>query len=335
VVLSSRSSTARRGQVVVLATALTCGLALVAVGVVALHGGGNAGDGRILHGFTGLYRQGAASGMTTIARVVDPLPYALGGMLCVAVALARRHSRHALAVVVVLLGAGLTTQVLKHLLAEPRYTPWLGFDQLDKASWPSGHATAAMALALSAVFVAPPRLRTATALLGGGAVVLVSYATLALAWHYPSDVLAGLLVAGLWASLTQLVLARAEADRGPAALRAPPSALLAIGGAGAIAAAAGAGLAADRAPLYPAERLSVVAAALTIAAVVLALLAATVIADPEPDGAGGRDATPSPAPAPSAAVEDGTTSPAVRARAVRADSRPRRMPPHGSSPRAR
>ena len=59
-------------------------------------------------------------------------------------------------------------------------------------SWPSGHSTAAMTLALCAILVAPPVLRTAAAILGGAFAVGVGYALLVLGWHYPSDVLGGL-----------------------------------------------------------------------------------------------------------------------------------------------
>ena len=61
------------------------------------------------------------------------------------------------AVGVLLVGAGVTTHALKHLLAEPRYADWLGFrDQIEAVSWPSGHGTAAMTLALCAVLVSAP-----------------------------------------------------------------------------------------------------------------------------------------------------------------------------------
>ena len=90
-----------------------------------------------------------------------------------------------------------------------------------------------MTLALCAVLVAPPALRAATAVLGGAFAVGVGYAVLVLGWHYPSDVLGGFLVAGLWTSLAVAVLHRVEAPepacaprvgaaRAPSA-RAPPS----------------------------------------------------------------------------------------------------------------
>src|SRR5918911_585475 len=73
-------------------------------------------------------------------------------------------------------------------------------------------ATAAMTLALCGVMVTPPRLRPSAAALGGGFAVAVSYSILMLAWHFPSDVLGGFLVAALWTLLavTALTLGRRE-----------------------------------------------------------------------------------------------------------------------------
>jgi membrane-associated phospholipid phosphatase len=328
----ARPRVARPRQLVALTTAASCALGLVAVGLVALRAGGYERDAATLHGFADLYRRRADSGLEAIARVVDPLPYAVGGMLCVAAALARRRGWRAVAVGVVLLGSGLTTQALKHLFAEPRYTPWLGFDQIDEASWPSGHATAAMALALCAVIAVAPRLRAFTALVAGAGAICVSYATLILTWHYPSDVLAGLLVAGLWVGLAQAVLGRLEDDDGCTPLRGPPAALLASGGVGAVGAAAIVGLASDRAALYPAERVTVFAGALVLAGVVLALLVATVTADPEWAERDGRDASTRRRRPPTGSAEDGRTSRAAHARAERVDSPPRRTPARGRSP---
>ena len=68
-----------------------------------------------------------------------------------------------------------------------------------------------MTLALCAILVAPPALRAAAAMLGGAFAVGVGYGVLVLGWHYPSDVLGGFLVAGLWTSLAVAVLHRVEA----------------------------------------------------------------------------------------------------------------------------
>ena len=99
------------------------------------------------------------------------------------------------AAVVLVAGANLTCQVVKALASHPRYHGVLGDNQLTAPGFPSGHTTAAMSLALSAVLVAPSRWRPLAATLGGAFALAVSIALTIQGWHYPSDVIGGLLVA--------------------------------------------------------------------------------------------------------------------------------------------
>ena len=69
-----------------------------------------------------------------------------------------------------------------------------------------------MTVALCAVLVAPPAYRAAVAFAGFCITIALAYATLGLTWHYPSDVVAGFLVAGLWVALAIVGLRRVEAD---------------------------------------------------------------------------------------------------------------------------
>jgi membrane-associated phospholipid phosphatase len=333
---STVPAAAHQRQTAALVAAAACGLCLVGVGVLALAlGAGHERDAAVLHGFAGLYRPTVNSEIEVTARLADPVPYALVGLVCIAVALARRRTWRAAAVGTTLIGTGVTAQALKHVLAQPRYADWLGFAQIDDASWPSGHATAAMTLALCAVMVAPPAWRAGVALLGGAVTVALAYATLALAWHYPADVLGGFLLAGLWVSLVLAALQELEADE-PEPERPPPlRPLILVGGAGAIAAAAIVGAASERVTLYPAERATAIAGALAIAALALAILVATVVnAASGPGAAGGRRASPRPRHPPSVSAERDRTLRAGRARAAPGDSPPRRTPARGSSPGA-
>jgi membrane-associated phospholipid phosphatase len=194
--------------------ALACVLGLVVVAWVALGWpAGHERDAAVLHGFASLDRPGVEFELKVMAHLGDALPYAVAGLLCIGVALARGRRWRALAVFVMLVATGATTQALKHLLAQPRLEAWLGgaTKQVSAASWPSGHSTAAMTLALCAIIVAPPALRAITTLLAGAFAIGVGYALVVLAWHFPSDVLGGYLVAGLWASLAVAVLDRVEA----------------------------------------------------------------------------------------------------------------------------
>ncbi len=196
-------------------------LALLAlVWLLALHTGiGEHADRSIFKGFLGLQRSRTNGLATFVAKLCDPRPFVVLGAGVVAVALARRQPRTALAVAVLLAGASFTTELLKPLVAVPRARSLLGPIAPWDASWPSGHATAAMSLALALVLAAPARLRPAAAALGAAFAVAVSYSFLTLGWHYPSDVLAGFLVAAIWTELTiaALVIANARHGRRPEA----------------------------------------------------------------------------------------------------------------------
>jgi len=130
----------------------------------------------------------------------DPDPYVYLVVVVVAVALVRGRPWLALAAAAIVLGANVTTELLKHAVASPR-PGWLfpgGVSPLPPDSWPSGHSTAAMSLVLAAVLVSPGRLRPAVAALGAALAIGVGYSVLAVGMHYPSDVLGGYLVAATW-----------------------------------------------------------------------------------------------------------------------------------------
>jgi membrane-associated phospholipid phosphatase len=147
------------------------------------------------------------------AQLCDPNPYVYFCAVPVLVAVARRRFWVAVAIVAILLGANVTTQLLKPLLAEPRPSDLLAGHSVAAASWPSGHATAAMSLALSCVLGASPRLRPLVAALGAAFAVAVSYSFLTLGWHYPSDVFGGFLVAAIWTLVAVAAIFTANARR--------------------------------------------------------------------------------------------------------------------------
>jgi membrane-associated phospholipid phosphatase len=174
-------------------------------------------DAVALNDFTELGRPRIDRLANGLLDLLSPLLYTLWALLLVAVALARRRPRVALAVTVVLPAAPLSAEVLKPLLAHPH--AHIGYAWIGAASWPSGHATAAMTLALCALLVAPHRLRPTIAVLGGAFAIAVGFSLLILAWHMPSDVLGGYLLAALYGSLALAALRCAE-QRRPVAGRA-------------------------------------------------------------------------------------------------------------------
>jgi membrane-associated phospholipid phosphatase len=131
-----------------------------------------------------------------IVHSVDVLPLALLTTVIVAAGLARSMRRQAVAALAVVVVAGLASQMLKLLLAHPRYSPLLGADQVEAEALPSGHATVALALVLAGLIMAPPRWRAAVAVLGGAFALGVGFFVVILGWHYPSDVACGYLLAG-------------------------------------------------------------------------------------------------------------------------------------------
>jgi membrane-associated phospholipid phosphatase len=171
---------------------------------------GEHADRAVLPGFVGLQRPHVNALANLIAHICDPKPFvALAGLL-VLLALLRGRPRIALAIAAILICANETTELIKPLVSTPRLLPG---NPIPERSWPSGHATAAMSLALCAILVAPGRLRPIVAVIGSAFAVAVSYSFLTLAWHYPSDVVGGFLVAGTWALLGVAALSWSEAQR--------------------------------------------------------------------------------------------------------------------------
>ena len=195
-----------------LAAAAACALSAVFVWLTAYHlAPFEAIDQRTFDGFLHLSRPATTQLATHLSRLADPGAFALFAGALVIGALARRAPRTAIAVAVILLGSNLTTQLLKPALALPQ-----PFPGVDTATWPSGHATAAMSLVLCLQLVVPARLRPAAAALGGLLAVGIVYSVLILGHHEPSDILGGFLVAGTWTGLVVAALHATAPERDPA-----------------------------------------------------------------------------------------------------------------------
>jgi membrane-associated phospholipid phosphatase len=145
---------------------------------------------------------------------------AITSVACV-VALLRRRPGRALAAAVLVAGASASTLILKEQLAHWRFDPALGYFQIVVTGLPSGHSTALAAEALALTLVAPPRWQASTLAVAGGLALLGSYALVFLGDHYPSDVVAGWLVAGCWFFAVLAGLRLAETLRGRVAAAAP------------------------------------------------------------------------------------------------------------------
>jgi membrane-associated phospholipid phosphatase len=181
------------------AACLASGLALALLAWLALDVGPvRRLDARILL-HVSFHREawvGDAAGV--VGDLGNPWPQAALLAAAVGVGLLRGARRETAAAVVLVLGADLTTAVLKHLLATPRFEPILGYAQVGSDAFPSGHATAAFAMAAAWVLVVPPAWRPATAAIGLLAAGAAAASVVVLRYHFPSDALGGFLVATAW-----------------------------------------------------------------------------------------------------------------------------------------
>jgi len=129
-----------------------------------------------------------------VTGLIEPTPYVILASVPVILSLFRRLPIVALAIVCIIAGATVTTELLKPLLGAQLQ----GGGPITPGSFPSGHVTAATALVLCMVLASPWWLRRPVALAGAAFVVVVGGAVVMLGWHYPSDVAGGVLVASIW-----------------------------------------------------------------------------------------------------------------------------------------
>ena len=202
-----------RRPLVLLGLACASAAAAFAVWLVAfVVPGGRALDARALQTFAGVARPPLTPSVNGIALLADPLPFAIGAAVLVALALLRRRWLMAATVPVILLAANYTTQALKPALGDLRVVDVVGAAPgIYPGSWPSGHATASMSLALCLVLVSGQRLRSLAAMLGASYAIAVGYSLVVLGFHLPSDVFGGYLVAATFTLLGASALAALEA----------------------------------------------------------------------------------------------------------------------------
>lgn len=117
---------------------------------------------------------------------------ALAVTLLIVVAAVRDRWSAAAAAVTLVVGANLTTQLIKLVSDRTDH----GF--LTVTSFPSGHSTVVVSLVLAALLVAPSRTRTTVSMLGSAAITVTAAATLVASWHRPADILGAILVCLGW-----------------------------------------------------------------------------------------------------------------------------------------
>ena len=116
------------------------------------------------------------------------------------IGLLRRSHRRAVWAVVAVVGANLTTQILKYqFLWRPDFNITERWDNAN--TLPSGHTTMAASAAVALILLSGRRWRALSAWVGALLTIAMGYSTLVCHWHRPSDVLAGILVPVAWGSL--------------------------------------------------------------------------------------------------------------------------------------
>ncbi len=131
---------------------------------------------------------------------------------CVVISLLRGRIALAAGAVVVIAGANITTQLLKHQVFD---RPDLGLGTLN--SLPSGHTTVVASAVGAALLVAPGVSRPLIGLVGGFATTLTGASTIVAGWHRPSDVVAALAVSLVWtAGVAWLLRGRPQSGTGSA-----------------------------------------------------------------------------------------------------------------------
>jgi membrane-associated phospholipid phosphatase len=150
-------------------------------------------DATALHGFNSL-EGGLERPAWTIAFMSAPLAFVPGLPLLVWAGRRWGRGREALVGVAVMLASAATAEAMKFLITTERFQPVLGIHQVKAGSFPSGTVAIVMGFVVAALIVVPDRLRARTAIIGGTAVAAVAISVMVDLWHFPSDVLGGILV---------------------------------------------------------------------------------------------------------------------------------------------
>lgn len=165
-----------------------------------------------------LTRSALADGADTVLNVVS-VASLLGAVALVAtVALVRLERVQGLAAIGLLVGANVSTLVLKRYLLD---RPDLGIREVSPAtlnSLPSGHATAVISASAALLFVVPTRWRYPTALAGLVVGTVTALATMSAGWHRAGDSMAAFLLVGACTAIAAavvLIVDRGAGDRAP------------------------------------------------------------------------------------------------------------------------
>lgn len=141
----------------------------------------------------------------------------ISGAAILLIAIARQRLRLGLAAGAVILGANVTTQLLKRVIFDRPELVGLS-DPYTNNSLPSGHATVAMSLVMALILVMSQRRRVIAAILGGAYALAIGSATVTAGWHRPSDGMTAYCITTAWTAIAAAALIHWRGVSGPEAL---------------------------------------------------------------------------------------------------------------------
>ena len=183
----------------------------VVVAVWVVISGTMPGDRWALERLDGLVGSSIDEPMIAVGDVTDTLVLSIVVVIVSGVLVLQRRWQDAvwfLVATVVVLAAN---PVLKEMFgrSRPDIRPWP--ESVSQFGFPSGHAAGTAALVGALVMVTQGfRLRRAVIVVGAALLGLVAFSRLAVAVHYPSDIVAGWCWAGAWVALVWWVKQRRD-----------------------------------------------------------------------------------------------------------------------------
>ncbi len=145
-------------------------------------------------------RESDLFGSDTALNVISVPVILLLVVVIAAVALARRRLAVGLGAGVVVLASAATSTLLKRIAERPEIA-----QSTTPNSFPSGHATIALAALFAVLLVTPRRFRSVVTLVGAGYAVFVANQTVVYGWHRVSDIIGACAIALFWLGVVRAV----------------------------------------------------------------------------------------------------------------------------------
>lgn len=143
----------------------------------------------------------------------------LSALACIVLFRTPTLRAYAFGLATAVLGTGVTTYILKYLVDRARPDGFIQSAVEASSSFPSWHAAGSLALYGFAAYLLSRRFPAQAPLIIGGAtllIIVIGASRLYLGVHYPSDIVAGYAVGGVWlligAALTRRLQAAAPAE---------------------------------------------------------------------------------------------------------------------------